>query len=227
MEYTFFWINLDRAVDRRKNMEEQFLNRKINNIRISAIDGNNDTLNEYVTDFDPKYKLQIATALSHLKAVEKFLETRDEIGIICEDDMTFELESMWPYTLESVIQNAPLNWDVIQLSITIDNKHPWDMSDERYQPRKKHWYSCLCYAITKSYALKLMNKYKLPLKIDIQNSKNIVSELIIYNENTYTLYPPPFTYPTNNDSYIHPWHINTHNASKKIVIEKSYIKRDK
>lgn len=232
--YFFYWINLERASERRKNLSQMFSERNIKNKRIEALDGTKDNLEEYINNFKQedimKYKLEISTTISHLKAIYEFVKSEESCGVICEDDLIFDLEDKWPYTLNSIILDAPKKWEIIQLSITMDNTvHKWDMTKERYQLRKWYWHSALSYLISKEYAVKILKKYNISVSKDFScnlfgDPKNFQSEPVIIGtgENIYTLYPPAFTYPTNNISFIHPSHIKLHDLSKNEMIKNCY-----
>ncbi len=52
------------------------------------------------------------------------LNTNDEYGLICEDDLTFELKKYWKSNVEDVVKNAPSDWGIIQLATIIQNIEP-------------------------------------------------------------------------------------------------------
>ena len=64
-------------------MEKLFNHYKVKNIRISAIDGG-----------DNKDKRACACSASHMKTIKTFYESGEEIGIICEDDLSFEYKKI-------------------------------------------------------------------------------------------------------------------------------------
>ena len=227
---TFYWINLDRASERRASMVEQLTSRGIPNVRIQAFDGAHENLSEYVPKdwAEPRIrpaKGEIATTLSHLKALHEFYKSGNPVGIICEDDLIFEFEPKWPYTLVSLINEAPLGWDVLMLSITIADSNVWDFilaNKQRYQTRRYNWHSALAYAVTRSYACSVLKRYSTPLGSDRftcklhGNMTKMASEPTILGlgSTKYTVIPPAFTYPTKNMSYIHPSHLASHAWAK-------------
>lgn len=222
----FYWINLDRATERNKRMTEQLSVRNIPNVRIVAFDGANEPLSDYVPKewSEPKIKPakgEIATTLSHMKALHHFYKSGQSIGIICEDDLVFEFEPKWPYTLLSVINDAPLGWDLLQLSLTVADGNEWSRilaAKQRYQTRKYNWHSALAYVVTRTYAGTVLKRYGVSLTSDVftcklhGNMTKMQSEptIIGLGSTKFTVIPPAFTYPTQNISYIHPGHLSSH-----------------
>ena len=114
-------INLDRAHDRWKEVSDYFSSANMNVIRVPAIDGQN--LHPPYPHFAPwRYFFYygrkavpnvVACALSHIKALETFLETDDEHALICEDDVYPQPD------LVAVIEDAMRyahHWDLLRLN---------------------------------------------------------------------------------------------------------------
>lgn len=227
--YAFFWINLEESKARRERMQKQFEERNIRNHRIVAINGMREKLSTFLGFPEARaraHKAEIATTLSHLKAIHAFVRSGEAVGIICEDDMVFDYESKWPYTISSVIENAPKDWEILQMSITLRSEPGWTWfkeQNQRYHTRQFFWYSALTYAITRKRALELMQEYEIPTDAGSifscklkGNPKKLQSEWIVLGtgSNRYTLYPPAFTYPLNNTSFIHSHHLKMHNEAR-------------
>jgi len=203
---TFYWINLEKASERRINMENLFIINNIKNKRIDAIQGG------------PLEKDKaIACTSSHLKAIKTFYESDDEIGIICEDDLTFEYQKYWRNSLNTVIQEAPKDWEIIQLAVIT----PFYLQNQSLFSYKKSYIpyqlrtSCtLIYVINRKGANKIIKNNKQP---------SDWAEDFIYNQcKTYIYKYPMFTYPDDNDSDIHPEHIPEHVYSKMLIT--NYLK---
>jgi len=229
IDLQFFWINLDHSKKRRERMTEEFEKRGIKHQRIEAINGLKEPLGKYLGFSEVRarpHKAEIATTLSHLKAIHAFAQTGEPVGIIAEDDMIFEYEDHWPYTLDSLIHDAPTGWEVLQLSLTLGSKTGWEwfkQENKRYFERQFFWYSALTYAITHEHAMALLNQYTIPLDKPFTsqltgNHRKMQSEWIVLgtSPNRYTVYPPAFTYPMNNTSYIHPQHLKKHEVAKRL-----------
>jgi len=204
LKYRFYWINLDRDVDRREQMMELFQQYDITNIRIPAI------LGTTVAD------REIACTKSHIKAITTFLNSTDDadVALICEDDMTLEYEPYWPVDLDTVIKNAPPDWEVIQLALTcIKLDDDFHKNITNYIPHKYNYYSTVCYAIKRCAAKRIAD-------IQLTSSDNNQADMVLYKFfKTYTYKYPMFTHRDNIPSTINQNHNHTdfHVLSKKIV----------
>jgi GR25 family glycosyltransferase involved in LPS biosynthesis len=202
----FYWINLDKAITRNNNMKNLFKKYNINNIRIPAIQGG------------PLEKDKaVACTSSHVKAIKTFYDTGDDIGIICEDDLTMEYHKYWRNSLNTVIKKAPEDWEVIQLAVIMSSyiKNKLLFSYQKlYIPYQCRAASTLIYIINKKGATKIIKN---------NNPPSDWAEDFIYNQCiTYIYKYPMFTYPDDNDSDIHPDHIPDHVYSKMLIT--NYLK---
>jgi hypothetical protein len=240
----FFYINLDRATERRERMEQQLTDRGINFERVVAVDANAGP--NVLFPFVPvnwrggmlnAFKAEIATTISHLKAIHQFVQSQEPVGIIVEDDAVFEYESKWPYTLVEVINGAPKGWEILTLSITTSDNALYDgimRARKRYHHRKSNFYSAVAYAITRQHAINLLSgRYQCDVNSSTFGCKlsgnvaQMQSEINVLGvgPHRYFLYPPAFTYPTDNNSYIHPHHIQGH-KNCKAVVSRAYDEND-
>ena len=122
-----YWINMDRSVERRKNMEELLSHFNIPNIRISAVDGKNISDDELYSNFiferkKNKTKVEYACLLSHLKAFVLFQKSGYKNCLILEDDMTLEYAKYWDKPVSTIIKEAPTDWEIIMITYIISNK---------------------------------------------------------------------------------------------------------
>ena len=242
----FFYINLDRAVERRERMTEQLTSRGIPFERVTAVDANAGPNGSVLFDYVPTnwrggmlnaFKAEIATTISHLKAIHQFVQSQEPVGIIVEDDAIFEYEPKWPYTLAEVINGAPKGWEILTLSITTSENAMYDgimRARKRYHHRKSNFYSAVAYAITRQHAINLLSgRYKCDVSSPTfscklnGNAAQMQSEINVLGvgPHRYFLYPPAFTYPTENNSYIHPNHIQGH-KNCKAVVSRAYDEND-
>ena len=114
-------INLDRATERWESVVRSPGIRDLNIIRVPAINGK--TLTPPYPNFSPwGYYLcygrkvnpnKVACFNSHLKAFRTFLESGEEYGIICEDDITGTPEL--PDVLKDVLRYSN-SWDLVRLT---------------------------------------------------------------------------------------------------------------
>ena len=113
-----YWINLDRAIDRKMHIENILQNINVPSYRISAVDG------EYKEDI---YKIiaglnlernmnnyEIACTLSHLKAIQYVSKLDGDYFMICEDDIIFNNLNIGNNDLEKIIKKCP-DFDILIL----------------------------------------------------------------------------------------------------------------
>jgi glycosyl transferase family 25 len=118
---TSYIINLDRAPERWEHMAKTFAEIGISIVRVPAIDGNQLTFP--CSDFDEKNFrrfhgrdiniYEVACYFSHLKALQLFLESGDEVAMICEDDLFLKPESK--EVLEAALGSSSL-WNILRLT---------------------------------------------------------------------------------------------------------------
>ena len=223
-----YWINLERAINRKQEMETMLrepIFKTIKKQRIVAIDGLNDNIENEIKDSiiktnNSSTNLEYACLLSHLNTIKRFSTTDKKIALILEDDMTLEYKQYWNKSIDTIIKNAPDGWDIIQLCYIIKSYIPRG----EYTKNAKLFHSTGAYIINQKGAQKLMSKIcnqnKYDLNIDISHN----ADIYLYEElNTYTYKYPYFIYKTDNNSYIHEEHVeNIHNRSKQLIENNIY-----
>eukprot|EP01052_Picozoa_sp_SAG31_P037077 SAG31_NODE_4724_length_3006_cov_1.802202_2_plen_365_part_00 len=185
---TFYWINLDRAKDRRERLMAEFEHHGVANVRVPAVDGRTlaftrekggETTCEHGTFHSSKPgDVTKACTLSHLKAVQLFYKSGDAVAIICEDDLTFEYLPKWKKPLADVLVSAPTDCDVLQLAITLSlgpfmdhaissshSNYEMLLSKDEYVTRPgfvfkgtRYW-GAVAYSITRAGAQKLLKAH--------------------------------------------------------------------
>lgn len=218
----YFWINLESAETRKTNILKDFSDNNItDHYRVNA----------YPSPIKNKRHYENACCRSHIQAMTHFLlNTNDEYGLICEDDLTFELKQYWKESVEDVIKNAPPDWGIIQLATIIQNIEPKFGHRELYfkwSDQKSS--SCLAWVIHRKCAIKLLNNY-LTAKNIYQFAtpdcwvSGIYHRVDKYTEyNSYTYKYPMFVYPDINDSQLDN-SLDLHKACKRQLIE--YLKKN-
>ncbi len=119
--WSSYIINLDRAPERWEHMEKAFTEAGLPHLRVPAIDGNQ--LAFPCADFDEKKFrrfhgrdiniYEVACYLSHLKAINLFLESDDEFAMICEDDLF--LKQGCKEVVETALASSSL-WNILRLT---------------------------------------------------------------------------------------------------------------
>jgi GR25 family glycosyltransferase involved in LPS biosynthesis len=114
-----YYINLNRAIDRRNKLEEVFNNNNLNYKRVSAIDGNDLDINEINNKYEYNNMniYEIACLFSHIKAMKEIIEDKHEYAIIMEDDCNFDYFKYKTIKIKD-LKEYKQNWEIIQLAIT-------------------------------------------------------------------------------------------------------------
>ena len=126
--YQTYLINLDRATERLKVMEQEFEKNNVTYERIAAVDAKKltDDLylidNKYDRDFVPG---EIGCYLSHVKALETFLSSDNQFAVILEDDAIFDPQ--YKYSIEKAIDTYN----------DLSKKHQWDVL-KIYNGKRRH-----------------------------------------------------------------------------------------
>jgi GR25 family glycosyltransferase involved in LPS biosynthesis len=222
-----YWINLDRSPDRKTWMEKLFEDpvfQDIRNERISAIDGKTPGLIDSLLDIPKKQDghtdVVYACLLSHLNAIRQFNNSSDNVALIAEDDICLDFQQYWKAPIKKVIDNAPDDWDIIQLYYFVGD----DFLKKEYTLNVNSEYpSAVAYLINKKGSKKLMegtyvnNKYK--LKMEHPHS----ADNYIYRELTSYVYKYPYiTHRTENDSTLHQEHVDTIHTPFKMNAIKAF-----
>jgi GR25 family glycosyltransferase involved in LPS biosynthesis len=159
--------------------------------------------------------VEYACLLSHLEVIRTFSYSGQEVALIMEDDMTLEFRPYWKKRVGEIIQNAPVDWEIIQLC------YIGEIPETDYQP----WYyqfSTGAYLINRKGAQKLM-KLRRNNVYDLKKHPNppyLHADSFIFSYlNTYCYKYPMFIYKNENDSLLHNEHIEEHNNSKQKIVK--------
>ncbi len=214
-----YWINLDRSHKRRNNMEKILKKINIKNQRIKAVDGKLDSDNNIYGKFINKQKfrqskIEYACLLSHLNTIKIFSESEYDIALILEDDISLEYTKYWDKNISEIINNAPQDWEIIMLNYVSEEQ----LEEDYTLNINSKLYCCGSYLINKKGAQRFMNLiYKNNKYILLPNTFHTSDNYIYSQLRTYAYKYPYFTYPSNNDSTIHDWHIDYHIYTKEIA----------
>lgn len=227
------YINLNRSIDRRKNMETLLMDECFNGIpkyRFEAIDGK--TQQSYirssfkdieVNDDIPDNSIKIyAGLLSHLKTIHYISKSKFDNVLIFEDDVSLEFKKYWMTSLNECIKHAPKDWDILQLCCLTDN-----FFNKLYTKSTKNnvIYFSTAYLINRHAAKKLISSiYKnnlynvnnlFPEKDKFDRLNSPLAEINIFLRlNTYSFKYPFFTF-TNKDSIL---------FSNKLLVDRQKMK---
>ena len=118
MKIKYYVINLDRSPERLNNIYAQCKKYNIDFVRISAFDGNILDLEKLADDTACRYEMgrsiqpgEVGCFLSHKKALDAFLSSKDEFAVILEDDaiLSKNFSKSINDICSFIIQNQQLN----------------------------------------------------------------------------------------------------------------------
>ena len=231
VHYPIYWINLDRSKDRKKWIEKIFKNMGINkHTRVSAVDGRK--LGTYNLSIPQEYYSnhsinELACTSSHLKCIEKAYNNKDNVAIICEDDVCFSLLKAVGKSLNEIINKCPRDWEIIQLGINNPEHMKLLLKEKReYVNWKRDYWGAFCYVINRKGINKIYNSCFKKGMINIKKGykHRIVADELIYNIcKTYTLTKPVITFRTLG-STLHKSHEIWHEDSKKSLMKYYNVK---
>jgi len=221
-----YWINLDRSIDRQKEMKQIFQDPIFQNIdieRISAVDGKNPNMVYPKLNFMYKQKndYEYACMLSHLETIRRFSRTNYDVALIMEDDITLEFKQYWRKTVREIMDNAPSDWEVIQLCYIINGSRTDPQQFKLYQRNlRNNCVSAAAYLIKNRAAKKIIGGIYADGKYNLEHYIIHHADCYIFSKTiTYTYKYPYFIYKSNNDSLLHPEDLNHHEKSKLKIIE--------
>ncbi len=228
-----YWINLDKSTERKLFMENQFKEKNIDNVRVSAITPDDfDTVLANKRPLTCKHpgcvncEYEFACISSHIKAMkEAITNTNDEWFVVMEDDM------LLPYDIDydTLIKDAPPDFEILQLCISYGNTVEF-LYNNLLLNNKLHFikwqYLLPCagmYIVSRKGAEKLVNKFYVNGKYDFSSCEfQIVADVALYSTaNTYTA-TFPCSYPNiEMGSEIHPHHLDAHQSA--IIVIKNVL----
>lgn len=218
-----YYINLDRSLERRKNMEKLLSDSVFNNIekvRFSAIDGKKENAKNSIktanTLFRPLSGVEYACLLSHLKTITLFSDSdvKNQVALIFEDDVTLEFKKYWKKSVKQIMKEAPANWEIIQLCFIGQGKDCLIVPKVDYD--NKVYPSAAAYLINRKGAERIKKLYSNG-KYNVESSAYPIADLFIFGYcKTYTCKYPMFIY-SGDDSTLHDEDLKCHMKTKKIV----------
>lgn len=219
-----YWINIDKCIDRRQYMEQQFNSKMIDNFRIEAETPN--TIKEYQIMRNEKSTAatpeELSCIISHLKAIKKGYEDGDPYFCIVEDDMVLNKinfdKILTHIKIAEEFSDEPI--DILQLHT---NGHPSviKMYNENFlkyneiiKKRDYDYPSAGYYLISRQGAEKLLKKYVISEKeYDLSHKEcewSAADNIIYIAVNSWILTYPITISNVNYGSTIHPEHLYNH-----------------
>lgn len=216
---------MDKSVERREFMAQQFEHLSYPNTRIVA----------YTPKTSPPIRKPLrckrsskdyACIASHLKAFQTAMADSSEFFMVMEDDTVIPFQVDWPALLKTV----PKDWGILQLFVI--NKHVvtrlyrnrYRKGDLWHPWHVKH-FSAGIYLIKKSAAQYLLNLFWQNDILDFSWLKYpvVIDELLYRSVTTHSLTYPTFFSKIALGSTVHPDHVKRHAecVSRIISIQKN------
>lgn len=153
-----YWLTVEGAQNRHQHMLKQFAEYNVNyHALFTAYPTHN--IRKLVPNaqyLDNIADRDISIILSHLNLIKKFYyETTDDMMLIFEDDVSFEVVKYWPFTLQDIVNRLPPNWNIIQLCLIRDE----DLTDVRFRKMRDSDWGLSAYMVSRKYAKILVDQY--------------------------------------------------------------------
>ena len=243
-----YWINLNRATERRKHMEKLLKDPAfdlVEKIRVNAVDATHSMKKitlpvENVLSSNTRVNTkEYGCLVSHLDAIRMFSKSTFNTAIILEDDVSLDMKPYWHKTIQQVMEEAPKDWEILRLHHT--NVNQTELYKKLTYPCYKLTYPCYT---KKSRNLKIKNKNqycnwgsasylihkRAALKLArLWNGKTYelppntahVTDYILYDLlTTYVYKNPYFLLRKDNDSQIQPINYKKNNSIRKKFLSK-------
>ena len=241
-----YFINLPKSKERKKFIKKQIQDYKIKNTKIiEAVYGKKKKPSTGKNMFQISMNTQkpiyffnndenatdgeIGCTLSHLNTVLKAYNDGLEHVIICEDDADLYWIKIWGDTINSIISNAPEDWEYISLVrvCNVDSKNNYlkYLENDCYCNTSQLW--------NRKGMKKILDKCYKNNKFILNKDwdKNVLADFYIPNLiNSYaykTSLFPPYNDHKHMDSTIHPDHTNIHIDLSISIIQNLYDDYDK
>ena len=229
MKMKHYWINMDKCIDRKEFMDNQFKQKNIDNFRISAetpetiINYNIIRNDESITTTTPE---EISCILSHLKAIEQGYDDGDPYFCVLEDDLDFaniDFSKILNYIEEAQNKNNE-KVEILQLYtsghpvvIQLYNEH--FLKNELIIKRAESYPGAVYYLLSREGARKILDKYVLSKNnYDISYSSWTAADNIIYAAvNSFVLTYPVVVTDIAYGSTLHPEHLPNHEYCNNII----------
>lgn len=229
MKMKHYWINMDKCIDRSEFMDNQFKQKNIDNLRISAetpetiINYNIIRNEESITTTTPE---EISCILSHLKAIAQGYNDGDPYFCVLEDDLDFgniDFGKILHYIEDAQNKNND-NVEILQLYtsghpvvIQLYNEH--FLKNEIIIKRAESYPGAVYYLLSREGARKILDKYVLSKNnYDISYSSWTAADNIIYAAvNSFVLTYPVVVTDIAYGSTLHPEHLPNHEYCNNII----------
>lgn len=214
-------INLKRRTDRYDRMINLINNNNITDYTfIEAVDSqeNIDHLIDNIEQPHPAMPrmAEIATTISHIKAIEHWINTSDsEYAIFAEDDLSDETIKYWPWTWKQFISAIDFDYDVLQLCQTQFTK-----VDHKVHKRMRNDYSAGLYILKREHAKGILDRmiYNHKYKVNNHRANVLADHTVIFGHTKKAYSCGLFTYSIETTSDVNPSGASLHKRSRDMVL---------
>ena len=210
-------VNMERSLDRKEYIKQHFEKYGVSDYTfVNAVDGAKEDINNFLVNPINESiisKKEMACTISHLKAIEQWLNSSDsDYAIIVEDDVSFETVDFWGFTWKDFLSSVTQSYSILQMAI-INNF----IINPRLHLREHLDWSAAVYLIKRNYAEKLIKKHKVNDKYSFSQDRrySCLSEGAILNSGLcYSI--PLFTYSISHGSSLNESHVDTIHKNSKM-----------
>ena len=214
-------INLKRRTDRHERMMNLIYNNNITDYTfIDAVDGT-ENIDYLIDNVEQKHEAmarmpEIATTISHIKAIEYWINTSDtEYAIFAEDDLSDETLQYWGWTWKEFISSVDFDYDVLQLCQTQFTK-----IDYKVHKRMRNDYSAGLYILKREHAKGILDRmiYKGKYRVNDHRTNILADHTVIFGNTDKAYSCGLFTYNTDTISDVNPSGASLHKRSRELVL---------
>jgi len=230
-----YCINLIHNSKRRNYIKKQLIEQSIDipfkffqaiygkYLQESTINNNTITYLYNRLNFDQKINLpkhnnsknELGCLLSHLLVISEFIKSDQNYCLIVEDDVYFGIIPLWNINLKTVIEHAPLDWEIINLYSEISK----NTKDTYIDSKQNQSWGTVAYIVNKNIK-HTFNQYinitpqnislNIPIKILDSIDADISADILFRNIFKSYSYKPDLFMPfnTNISSTLHDEHTN-------------------
>ena len=214
-------INLKRRTDRYERMMRFITDNNITDYTfIEAVDGKED-IDRFIDNAETEHRgrprpVEIATTISHIKAIEHWLSTSDsEYAIFAEDDLSDETVKHWQWNWKEFLSSINFEYDVLQLCQTQFTK-----TEHRLHKRMRHDYSAGLYLLKREHAKNIINRmiYNGKYKVNNHRENALADHSVIFGHSDKVYSCSLFTYNIDTVSDVNPSGASLHKKSRDMVL---------
>lgn len=219
-----YLINLKDHTHRLKNAIKEFKKYNVTNYTvIEAIDGRKNDLSQLIVGDYPRITpSEIGCIMSHIKALQYWIETSDsEYAIIMEDDFSFDTVQFWQWDWEYFVKKIPPSADIVQLVMIQNQPIKFNLHKKasyNHRDKTNYSWSTACYLIKRKYAKQLIKEHLVNEKYRLRSHgfKNQAADVVLYNlGNAYSM--PLFTHMLDPKNSINSSHASFHSRSRNFI----------